>query len=63
MLGEEKRTALMYNYSVSVTLQSHLEGITEKELGNSLSNVNWEAKYLKIKEHSNQKELIYNSTN
>lgn len=57
IFGEEKTTALMCNYSVNVTLQSHFEGIMEKELGNSLSNVNLEAKYLKIEKHPNQKEF------
>lgn len=47
-----------YNYSVNVTLQSHFGGITEKQLGNSLSNINQEAKYLKTEEHLNQKEII-----
>lgn len=59
ILGEENRTAPVHNSSANVTLQSHFKGDTEKESGNSISNVNWKARYMKTEEeHPNQKELI-----
>lgn len=50
LVGEEDQVVTMYNYGANVTLQSQGEGITEREVGNSLSNVNWKARYLKTEE-------------
>ena len=46
LVGKENKIAPMYNYGANMTLQSHCDQITEKELGNSLSNVTWEASYI-----------------
>lgn len=40
LVGDENQVVTMYNYGANVTLQSEGEGITEREVGNSLSNVN-----------------------